>query len=643
MDVLQYLLKQEEYFKHGIYWCLRASERPSEELTKLLWRERAYWVPVEGFDELMAQLHEKCIGSNLPIDTTLVSDKPREVIGRFCDGERLVNSPSVVIQRDLSRLREEMNREALVESLRDVTRMDGEEGRVAVGLRDSDIIKLMSIRQLAEDRDFPRALEKIQSNLVQTSSEEFRAELLTRRLNIEEELGESGAALKTCEMLLLQDPFNASYLLIRSRNEQSFDAKLSSASRAITMDPYYASAYNLRAQLYTDQMHGDPGCDAVQICQKVRSDYEKSLVVHPSTGNVACREYVRFMLDSRLPKQEIQSTVDGLLQVVEELDPFSKAYFSMLIDYACDKNNGKPDKTEVIFKLRAAIEVQPKSRKKALELLLLRALKSFDMNGELLAELATFDADERWSHNRKFVELRARVYAEKEGKVHDAVRRIQAYKPYRKCPELVRLLVLYLGYLNKFGDAQSLLDECKSTVDRELHGLLQEEVDFGFGKYERVLAATRRRKSESTFPASVVLGEVHTLLKLARNSEAEAIAREVLEPAHFSPQFDPLIPNLELAVIRQGRKVDKVRVSKILERNGSDEKIRLCALLLLDDRANAAEVLINAVSRDRTEGHAFAEWALFDTPGHRAWLTSTLKSRGLSAEVDGLEVKALAS
>ena len=643
MDVLQYLLKQEEYFKHGIYWCLRASEKPSEELTKLLWRERAYWVPIDGFDELMAQLHDKCIGSALPIDTALVSEKPREVIGRFCDDGMLKNSPSAVIQRDLGKLRQEMNREALVESLRDVTRMDREDGREASGLRDSDVIKLMSIRQLMDDHDFSRALAKIHSDLAHTSSEDFRAELLLRRLNIEEAMGEPASALKTCEMLLSQDPFNAFYLLIRSRNEQSFEAKLNSLSRAITMDPYYSSAYNLRAQLHSEQLDGDPNCNVPQVCAKIRADYEQSIIVHPSISNPAFREYVRFLLDSPLSKHEIQTAVDALLQGVEELDPFSKTYLGMLVDYAGDVNNGKPDKTDVIVKLRQAIEVQPKARKIGLQLLLLRALKLFDKTSELLAEISTYDSDERWSRNRDFVELRARVYAEKEGKIHDAVRRIQAYKLYRKSPGLVRLLVKYFGYLNKFGDAQSLLDQCGSAVDRELRDSLQAEIDSGLGKHERVLVGIRRRQAESTFPANLAVNEVHALLKLARNSEAEAVAREVLEVAHFSQQFDALIINLELSVLRQGRKIDKVRLSKVLERSGSDSSIKLCALLLLDDRVRAADMLIDAVRIDRTESYTFCQWALFDNPANRTWLTSTLKSRGLSTDFDGPEMKAMAS
>jgi hypothetical protein len=124
MDVLQHLLKQDEYFKNGIYWCLREQEKPTDELVKLLWRDRAYWVNIDGYDEFMAQLYDECVGNVLPIDTALVSEKPREIISRFCDNLYLQSSSSAVVKRDLARLKQEQNREALVESLREVARDD---------------------------------------------------------------------------------------------------------------------------------------------------------------------------------------------------------------------------------------------------------------------------------------------------------------------------------------------------------------------------------------------------------------------------------------------------------------------------------------------------------------------------------------
>lgn len=52
MDILSMLLQSNEYFKHGIYWCIREGDTLSDDLRHLLWKDRVYYVPIKGFDEL---------------------------------------------------------------------------------------------------------------------------------------------------------------------------------------------------------------------------------------------------------------------------------------------------------------------------------------------------------------------------------------------------------------------------------------------------------------------------------------------------------------------------------------------------------------------------------------------------------------
>ena len=58
MDTLDLLLRDEEHYKQGVYWCLRRGAPKSSRLEHLLRRDRVYLVEVDGFDEFMADLHE---------------------------------------------------------------------------------------------------------------------------------------------------------------------------------------------------------------------------------------------------------------------------------------------------------------------------------------------------------------------------------------------------------------------------------------------------------------------------------------------------------------------------------------------------------------------------------------------------------
>ena len=58
MDTLDLLLRDEENFKQGVYWCLRRGATKSRRLQDLLRRERVYLVEIDGFDEFAADINK---------------------------------------------------------------------------------------------------------------------------------------------------------------------------------------------------------------------------------------------------------------------------------------------------------------------------------------------------------------------------------------------------------------------------------------------------------------------------------------------------------------------------------------------------------------------------------------------------------
>ncbi len=57
MDTIDLLLRDDENYKQGVYWCIRPEADISSRLESLLRRERIYLVEVDGFDEFTAELH----------------------------------------------------------------------------------------------------------------------------------------------------------------------------------------------------------------------------------------------------------------------------------------------------------------------------------------------------------------------------------------------------------------------------------------------------------------------------------------------------------------------------------------------------------------------------------------------------------
>jgi len=69
MSVLEDLLEKEDYFRHGVYWCIQKGDNPADRVKNLIKKDRAHAIEIVGFDEFMAALHHKA-GLNLPTSVT---------------------------------------------------------------------------------------------------------------------------------------------------------------------------------------------------------------------------------------------------------------------------------------------------------------------------------------------------------------------------------------------------------------------------------------------------------------------------------------------------------------------------------------------------------------------------------------------
>lgn len=70
MSILEQLLANSDYFKHGVYWCIKRGETPRERVQKLLTKDRVHVIEINGFDEFMALVHNR---ANLQLPPLLVN------------------------------------------------------------------------------------------------------------------------------------------------------------------------------------------------------------------------------------------------------------------------------------------------------------------------------------------------------------------------------------------------------------------------------------------------------------------------------------------------------------------------------------------------------------------------------------------
>jgi NAD-dependent SIR2 family protein deacetylase len=102
MSILENLLTDKQFFRHGIYWCLRSGDKPRKKVAELLKKDRVRRIDITGFDELMAMMRDKA-GLSLPATVTNPMKVAEERSRIFCWGSKaLAENP--IIRKDIERV-----------------------------------------------------------------------------------------------------------------------------------------------------------------------------------------------------------------------------------------------------------------------------------------------------------------------------------------------------------------------------------------------------------------------------------------------------------------------------------------------------------------------------------------------------------
>lgn len=105
MDILDEMLESDGYFPNGLYWCKRDGGKVSKRLDRLMRRENAYWVEIEGFDEFMAELHDD-LGIRLPDSVRDPYKATTERLNGFILPMKEIKHP--IIKKNIAELEEQV-------------------------------------------------------------------------------------------------------------------------------------------------------------------------------------------------------------------------------------------------------------------------------------------------------------------------------------------------------------------------------------------------------------------------------------------------------------------------------------------------------------------------------------------------------
>lgn len=323
MDVINYLLKSDDYLKNGLYWCIRQSDDISDELKKLLWKERVYYVYIDGFDELFAQLYHQIIAPDqLPIPRTL-PNKSNVIVEKLANNEILKKSSSPFIQDILSKLRDEYRRNSFFNNMKDVLFPEGKIEDFQ-GLSTDETIELFEIDRLRQTKQEEQALKRISKCISEpTYSFELKNRLKRTCANIYGSLSKNDDAVKICNELIEENNHQVEAYFFKNKFLDSYEERIRTLRDCLEFNKFQSECYEKISHYEWKILSRTfDGSERTKLALELTDDIEKGLQCNPFLENKCYYTKFTYLLDQRKAAQEDwYSEAQRILDIASKQNP----------------------------------------------------------------------------------------------------------------------------------------------------------------------------------------------------------------------------------------------------------------------------------------------------------------------------------
>lgn len=339
MDILNFLLQKEDYFKNGIFWCIRkGDDNISGELKKLLWKDRVYYVEIDGFDELFAELNYQLNKGRLPVDDTFLSRKHQECIIKDLTDNPLMNPTGAckILADDCKRLKYNFENNILNDYLNYIKKkkQSGSQKVETKSVKRKNKLKKATAEEKKGLEDLMMegfvlnhansVLQKLSKIDVWSLEDgQYKLELLELQADLTMNMNDESIKELFDELIRL-DPDNERYYEIsanRSRNHLQAIKYLEMAVTRFPNDSYIINRLVDRLlEFCTEEC---PASEMNNYLSRVEELLEQSLRLCPSAENEAYTYKYRYLtVRHKNERNELETKKKELLKTIKAISPY---------------------------------------------------------------------------------------------------------------------------------------------------------------------------------------------------------------------------------------------------------------------------------------------------------------------------------
>ena len=608
MDVISFLLKSDEYLKNGIYWCFREEDYINPELTKLLWKDRVYFVKIDGFDEAMAEIHHG-LKSELSLDDNFKNSKKEAILSSFTSDRFNLSDKSKLISSDIENLTKHKN------SL-DISNLIRELNEKEFNGSEEDFKTFLNIDRLIKDKNYDESINIIKNRVNAFIDNKTKEIYLKKLIKLYKLKGQYSDALTLCNDLIDMDPYQVRNTILKAECYTDLTERVSFIQKNQTNfdDSYPFQNYLLSNALDEIKYNETNSIFNVDTLLEVA---DKSLKLEPSLDNIAWL----FYLDIIEQKYGRNKKLDNKNRNEKVLAILKKAKESNSSHITTQKLNLHPvvinnDYEKVKHEIQSILDIYRNSSINKKEILLkiicdkYSNLSDYNNNESLNSDWTDFfQLDEIKSIDDSvkpvsltICEANYSLIVEKD--VSSAIAQLKSAMLHTDGYKYAhQILQLYLILSKDLKNANKFLERIDEKIESEKRHLLRSNIYESEENYEDAISElTKSRESGLAFNMYITR-LTYLYLKQHKYTKTILAIDENIKKLKEQSDIDILIINRELANKKSSGKLeDKVQVRKL------NDNLVLAAECLLENDVNIKRLLKTAIDKDYSNLYYLRCW-----------------------------------
>lgn len=635
IDVVNYLLRQDEFLGNGIYWCFRSEDEINPDVHKILKKERVYYVEIEGFDQALAELHYHINGEGLSLESNFKSTKREAMLASFTEDTYQLSNNSYISQ-DIKRLKTHTNK---LDISNLINELSGEEYTGKKDFTEVDFRNLLSLDALLKNKKYDEAEKEALKSLALCNSKNLKQAYLSRLITIYKQQEQYEMALEQADKILDIDEFSISNNLRKLSLYRNPLQRMEFICHLVEKFKYSSdirNQYAIEALKYRESKQFKNDLKLDFVIERLK----ESLKMNPGLDNRAwglTQKTLEIMKNCKGNSKEYKEKLKDLIEKMNEINPIHLSSLKMKMK-SCLHDVDIEKAEELLFELDSVYLIS--SLKKRDEV--------FNLIININRKLPSFrNREKALSCNRKVFEVYSKEFEEKDKilpilfKAEHCViydRDLKQAKDLAiksiECNDLceharaVLDILLYDTIDEK--NASKLVEKCKPSLEEFDYQLMKSQISLELKEFDDAHNSLEKSLQSGLDYVSYLINKSFIYLHENSNQKVINLISTSLESLPEGTDKEALVINRELANKRMGKKINRVDLQNVI---GKDKKgpASIAAHILLDEEVPARRLMDEIINNDFSYYYTFQSWPVIPKNYLEKYASSCVQPEKLTA------------